>query len=166
MIDCDVGSDLDEYSAEADGRNQDIFSDARTPMRTSEDEDDEEDDSEERTDEEAEHDDEDGLMKVVNQAGADIKAAIKYNLIRNLYRSYLGVDVPYSQVMGRESDGHRLGFQNKQTSLKVKRFKKKVDQRLKLKVFEELRQLNRLKVHQISCNEQSQRRKHRSTILT
>lgn len=48
-------------------------------------------------------DDNDGFAEV-NQASVDIQASIKYKLVSNLYRQYLGMEIPYAQIMNKQGD--------------------------------------------------------------
>ena len=39
--------------------------------------------------------------EIVNQASTEIRSAIKYKLINNLYRKNLGINLPYDKVINK-----------------------------------------------------------------
>ena len=112
MIDCDIESDeLDKSYRDVQVRFSDLSKPTlKTPggpiksgraIRRSEDDDDSDDDDD--------YDDESELpAENVNAASAEIKAAIKFKLLRNLYRNYLGIEMQFDKFMGSKSSSSFL----------------------------------------------------------
>ena len=55
----------------------------------------------------------------LNMASQEIKAAIKYKLINNLYRSYLGQELPYKRVISRCDDRSKESGVDRVSLLKI-----------------------------------------------
>lgn len=93
IIDCDIELDVDKRTRTP--RRPPSQRERFNPTVKTTEENNESEDKSDWTDEEVGNVDEEQAIDQINSASAEIKAAIKFKLIRNIYRQYLGVDAPY-----------------------------------------------------------------------
>ena len=65
---------------------------------------------------------EDRPADYVNQASYEIKAAIKYKLINNLYSQYLGVHLPYNKVINSAGNIHKENTIDRRQLIIIQRY--------------------------------------------
>lgn len=92
IIDCDVESE-DEDPLAAANQLMGVFSEIKAAVNNDEDKCKEDEEKESGDDSEADDSLDEG-PEDVNEASSQIKSAIKYKLINNLFKAYLGYDLP------------------------------------------------------------------------
>ena len=71
----------------------------------------------------------------INWASQEIKAAIKYKLISNLYRAYLGISIPYNRMMNGAGNIFKEKVLDKALMLRIGKFRHQHNWKLMSKVF-------------------------------